>query len=331
LTPQRKAGKNGQSAFVLGYARRGDGDCVYVTSVSHTSARGAGAGAGRGGLRSQRWSSATAEALTGTLLGAIACASTACTAFEPGTDTLPGDETAALQPGEDDPLWGCLTPTPAPPLVPVFSESGERIIFSLQLVDLSTGQIYPDATVRACGLADINCESPVVEGLTVDPRGWVDIPLYEGFTGFLEITSPSLLPYLFYLTEPVPGEPVREFPLGVITRAALQPLVALAGLPFEADTGLVAFRAFDCTGGVASGVSFVSETEGVPWYFVDGLPNTMVASTSPDGLFGLANAPPGLSVIDPRAPNGLSIAGPQSLVVRAGWLSAGYVRPRPAP
>lgn len=295
-----------------------------MTWVSHTSNAGAG-GSRRARLGSFRSGVAVCLAVCTTTLGA-----SGCTAFEPGTDTL-SEEPAALQPRGDDPRWGCLTPTPAPPLVPVLAESGERVVFSLQLVDLSTGQIYPEATVRACGLADINCESPVVSGLTVDPRGWVDVPLYEGFTGFFEITSPQILPYLFYLTDPVPAESVTEFPLGVISRASLEPLVALAGLPFEPDKGIVAFRVFDCTGALASDVSFVSETEGVPWYFVDGLPNTSVQATSPDGLFGLANAPPGLAVIDPRSPDGLSIAGPQSLVVRAGWLSAAYVRPRPAP
>lgn len=254
-----------------------------------------------------------------------------CTQFEAGTDELPGEETAGLQPGAESAVWGCLGSGPGRPSVtPIFSEAVERVVFSLQVVDLSTGQIYPDATVRACGVVDINCDSPVVEGLVVDAGGWVDVPLFEGFQGFFEIESPSTVPFLFYLTEPLPSESVTEFPLGVISLASLQPLVALAGLPFEPDTGIVAFRAFDCTGTLASGVSFTPEAEtgGVPWYFVDGLPNTRVAATSADGLFGLANAPPGLAVVDPLTPDGLSIAGPQSLVVRAGWLSAAFVRPR---
>jgi hypothetical protein len=200
------------------------------------------------------------------------------------------------------------------------------VIYSIQVVDLSTGQLYPDARVRACGIADVTCENPVTNLLPVDDEGWVDIPLFRNFTGFLEVTSADMVPFLFYLTEPV-VEPTVEYPLAVISIASLGPLVQLLGVPFQPNTGVVAARAFDCTGGTATGVSLSTGNDATAWYFVDGLPTTMGAGSGSDGLAGLVNVDPGIAVLDLKAPNGASIGGPQSVVIRPNWLSALYVRP----
>lgn len=199
-------------------------------------------------------------------------------------------------------------------------------MYSIQVVDLSTGQIYPDARVRACGLTDINCETPVTDALAVDAEGWVDVPLFRDFTGYLEITSAEIVPYLFYLTEPLTRS-VVEYPLAVVALASVAPLVQLLKIDYAAGTGIIAVRAFDCEGNTASGVTLSSQAEGVPWYFVRGLPTDETSVTAADGLGGLVNVTPGVAIVDVTTPNGSSIRGPQSLVVRPNWLSAVYVRP----
>ena len=249
-----------------------------------------------------------------------------CSGFAPGSDVLPAQEMNGLNPASDE-RWGCLNSNSRTAEAPVFSGAAPRVVLSLQIVDLSTGQIYPDAQVRACGLADITCENPVTERLQVDVRGWVDVPLFQGFTGFFEITSPQIVPYLFYLTEPVPAQSVTEYPMAAISLASLLPLIQLVGETYEEGTGLLAARAFDCSGNTASGVSLSTRNEGVPWYLVDGLPTARASMTAADGLGGYLNVSPGLALIDVKAPNGSSIAGPQSMVVRPGWMSVVYIRP----
>jgi hypothetical protein len=246
-----------------------------------------------------------------------------CGNYKAASDMLPGDSVNELTPE----TWACLSSTEEPAIVPVFSQTAARVVYSIQVVDLSTGQLYPDARVRACGVADINCENPVTDTLPVDAEGWVDMPLFRDFIGFLEITSAEAVPYLFYLTEPITQSTV-EFPLGLISLASLGPLVQLIGVPPEAGTGVLAVRSFDCAGNPAPGVRLSSDNDGVRWYFVDGLPTRTGSETAADGLSGLVNVEPGLAVVDLEAPNGSSIRGPQSLVVRPNWLSAAYVRPR---
>jgi hypothetical protein len=254
---------------------------------------------------------------------ALAFMAWGCTSYEPASDTI---ELTALSSTASSGNWACLQPgTQAAPR-PVFSETVDRVVYSVQIVDLSTGQIYPDASVRACGVADINCESPVTDTMSVDAEGWVDVPLFRNFTGYLEVRSEDAVPVLFYLSEPIQQSTV-EYPLAIVSLASLGPLVQLLGVPFEADSGVLAVRVFDCQGNPADGVSLSTESDGVTWYFVDGLPTRMGSGTGADGLAGIVNVDPGLAVVELAAQNGVSIGGAQSVVIRPGWMSAIFVRP----
>jgi hypothetical protein len=257
-----------------------------------------------------------------------ACASIwSCTEFESPTDVQIATEFGSLDPAELSADWGCLEPGAEPPVIPVSAQSVAQVIYSVQVVDLSTGQIYPDARMRACGITDINCENPVTDWLTVDSQGWVHLPLFRDFVGFFEVMSPEIVPYIFYVKEPLTRS-IVEYPLAVISLASLGPLLQLVGVQPQPGTGIVVLRTFDCTGKTATGVRLSSESGGTTWYFVDGLPSTMVSASSSDGLGGLVNVEPGLAVVDVDAPTGVSIGGPQSLVVRANWMSVVFLRPR---
>lgn len=245
-----------------------------------------------------------------------------CTPFEPGDDQLAEEQASLLQ------AWSCLAESGELRATPVFSGDAPRVVFSIQVIDLSSGQIYPDATVRACGLTDVNCEAPVSDTLPVDSQGWVDIPLFRDFVGYLEITSPQIVPAMFYLTEPVLPQMATEFPLTMVSLGSIGPLTQLVGVQLEPGTGIFATRSFDCAGNTASGVTLLSEAEGVPWYFVDGLPSRMASATSADGIAGFVNVPPGLVLFETFAPNGASVGGRQSLVVRPNWLSTAFIRPQ---
>jgi hypothetical protein len=261
------------------------------------------------------------------VLASIASGSWACTAYEPASDRLPFEQVGSLNPAVTaNGVWSCLDPDEPVAPGPVAAGVAGRVVYSLQVVDLTTGQLHPDARVRACGLADINCDDPVTNWLAVDAEGWVDVPLFRDFAGFFEVMASDTVPFLFYLAEPV-RESTVEYPLGVVSVASLGPLVQLLGVPVEPENSVIAARAFNCQGDPATDVSLSTDGGGVPWYFVDGLPTATSSGTGADGLAGLANVEPGLAVFDMKAPNGISIGGPQSVVVRQNWLSALFVRP----
>ena len=50
-----------------------------------------------------------------------------------------------------------------------------------------------------------------------------------------------------------------------------------------------------------------------------------------DGLGGFINTPAGLAQVDAVTPDGQSVMGPLSLIVRPGWSTATFMRPPGAP
>lgn len=253
--------------------------------------------------------------------------SAACTGFEPGSDVLGDREGLArpeAPPGED---WSCLEGADLreAPALPTLSSAATRVIFSAQILDLSTGAIYPDITVRACGISDIDCTAPVAGGLTVDGNGWVDIPLFQGFTGFFEFESPALLSTVFFVTEQVAEQTRQSFPFVVVSTASVRPLLTLVGLTQQASTGFLALRARDCTDTPAPGITFSLEGEsegtGTPFYFIGGLPTATAPATDAAGLGGFANVPVGRVVVNATNRDGDPIMPPQSILIREGWLS----------
>jgi hypothetical protein len=251
-----------------------------------------------------------------------------CTEFEPGDDVLrsaQGDLEPA-GPGED---WSCLDVGDgmfAPP-APVSAGTARTIMYPFYFVDLSSGGVYPDIQVRACGVADPTCASQVGPTLRVNPDGRVSMPLFENFVGFIEVTSPQIVPTMYYLIEPVTSALDPEFPNAVVAVSAIKDLVRLTGVEPKDETGIFATRAFDCRGVPAPNVTFDMSIDGAPYYFVRGLPSGVATSTDSTGLAGFTNISPGLAIIEGTLPDGASIGGPQSVVIRSGWMSAFFLRP----
>jgi hypothetical protein len=257
----------------------------------------------------------------------VAAIAFGCTEFEPGSDTLSFTGVDQLEPKGTD--WRCLDqPPPPPPTAPVFAGNAPRVIYSLQMVDLSSGAIYRSIQVRACALTDVSCSNPLTDMLTVNEQGRVDVPLFQNFTGYLEITSDELVPQLFYLTQPLQAQAEPEFPLAMVARTNLVPLVQLLGINPQPTSGMIALRIFDCQADTASGVTLSTEDgDAVPWYFVGGLPSGTQTETGPEGLAGFLNVPQGTAVFQAINPDGTLVGGLQSMAVRTGWMSSMYLRP----
>lgn len=266
-------------------------------------------------------------------LAALALAASSlggCTGFEPGSDVLgqrPNEALLPAPPGED---WRCLEGADLRegPARSTIASAATRVVYSGQILDLSTGAIYPDIQVRACGIADIDCTAPVADGLSVDGSGWVDIPLFEGFTGFFEFRSAAILDTLFFVNERVEQPTRNDFPFIVVSRASVPPLLQFVGITPQANTGFLALRARDCNDDTAPGVTFTLEAgEGAPFYFVGDLPTGDATATDSAGIGGYVNMPAGRALISATTSDGTPIMAPQTIVIRDGWLSGMIARP----
>jgi hypothetical protein len=219
--------------------------------------------------------------------------------------------------------WSCVGQAPERDLTP--GSTGASVLYSLRLVDLATGAIFPQINVRACALVDINCTNPVTAQLVPAEDGWVDVPLTENFRGYLEIVSPRAVPYLFHLPD-AELRTTRDFPLAMVALESFGALLGALNVQADPSLGAIGMRAFDCSGEPAPGVVFKTTSGGIPWYFEGGLPNRERVTTDSGGLGGFIGSQPGVTVLEASLPDGTVTTG-GSYVVRAGWMTSGYLRP----
>lgn len=259
----------------------------------------------------------------------------ACTPFEPGTDELPDPNAASNSTTTSntntaiDPLtaemgrdWSCIGPlsTDQPVIRP--STNAARLVQSLQLLSLAAGT-PAIGNVRACAQRDVNCTNPITPSVPIDAQGWVDLPLYEGFDGYMEITGPDLVSTILFYQDPLSPASRRDFtPVGMVEKQLLPMLTSALGTQQDPQLGLVYLRAFDCKSDPALGVRYSIDKSSVPFYFVSGLPSSAVTETEGSGLGGFINVASGIAVVNATLSSGAKpIALPKTLLVRPNWMT----------
>jgi hypothetical protein len=251
-----------------------------------------------------------------------------CTQFEPGSDELPEpsglEETRAdaltAQTGRD---WSCIGPLGTSSEVIRNTANAARLVQSLQLLSLASGTVPKEVVVRACAQRDVNCTNPLTPDIPIDAEGWVDLPLYDGFDGFLEIRGPEIVSTLFFYQEPLSTTSRLDVaPLGVVEKTLLPMLTAAIGTQQDPALGLVYLRAFDCKNDEALDVRYTIDKRGVPFYFVAGLPSAARTETDSSGLGGFLNIPEGIAVVDASLKSAdKDIALPKTILVRPNWMT----------
>lgn len=224
--------------------------------------------------------------------------------------------------------WSCLRPTLDPLTEP--GSLGEPVLYSLRLVNLATQEGLANVQVVACGLADIACDDPIASvGMRfTDDNGLVGIPLWENFNGYLQITSPEVVPYIFHFPETGVRD-MPDFPLLMIALANYERFLEVFDLPPTSALGAVAVRTFDCASEPAAGVELELEGEGEAgqrWYFEGSLPNTSRQQTDVSGLGGYIGSATGLRTLLASLPDGTPVVR-KRIIVRSGFMTAGYLAP----
>jgi hypothetical protein len=253
-----------------------------------------------------------------------------CTALASGTDTLsaePGQlESAgapAASPPAADPKWGCLDAVATPRAVAL----RPTVSFSLRLYDPTTQATPPQSSVRACNRFDLDCAAPVDGPAVPAQDGLIHLNLPQGFAGFLEVTSPAIVPALYFFNPPLDTDRQDEFiVVGFDTARAL---ASQSSVALDPELGMIAVRTMDCTGELSGGVEFSNDKGGVPFAFVDGLPVIGYVVSNGDGIGGFVNVPPGLVVLQGQEAGSSRISGKASVIVRKGWFAYGDLNPAP--
>ena len=250
----------------------------------------------------------------------------ACTPFEPGTDELSAgfdDARVGSLMAAEGRDWSCIGPVrPTSPVLRATANAA-RLVQSLQLLSLASGAVPANVSVRACTQRDVDCANPLTPSIPLDAQGWVDLPLYDGFDGYVEITGPTIASTMLFYHDALSTESRRDTtPLGLVEKALLPMLTAAIGTQQDPALGIIYLRAFDCKGNAAPGVKYSVDKPGVPFYFVAGLPSSAVTETEGSGLGGFLNVAEGISVVNMRLSNAeKEIALPKSLLVRPDWMT----------
>lgn len=136
------------------------------------------------------------------------CRASICVA----ADAVTVDSGADADAAEEDPMWGCLGNVRWPE-----EEPAVAVGYAARFEGAITQQAMPGLPVRGCRVTDPDCAAPVAGPAATDAEGIVQLSLYSGFRGFLDIQPteafPSLMPSRLYAL-PIPDKAVGTRPGG---------------------------------------------------------------------------------------------------------------------
>lgn len=189
----------------------------------------------------------------------------------------------------------------------------------MHLQDLLTQQPLGEVEANVCGKVDVDCLTPA-SSTTSDADGLVTLSVSAGFSGFVTLTSPDIVPNRYFFNPIVNADrEVASLSLSrPVARAAL--LGQLGAMPERGD---ILLTANDCQGGPAKGVKFEltpKSDDVIQYYLLNGLPNPDARSTDATGYGGFANVTPGTWTISGELPDGRALP-PLSLTVAAGTIT----------
>ncbi len=224
--------------------------------------------------------------------------------------------------------WACLGGVVWP------AGTSAPITLTVPVVDVITSAFPKDLQVRACSKLDVQCASPL--SATVDlssAPGLLKVTLASGFDGYLELTSPTITPALFFVVKPIREDTTLSTSLPVVPPAGFGGIAQAIGTTLDLTTmGHVYALAEDCGGTPASGVRFEIDkksTQTAAYYMINNTPLSTVPSTDASGAGGFLNIPNGFVRLTGYVSATGARIGEAGFVVRVGAVS--YPRLIPTP
>ena len=218
-----------------------------------------------------------------------------------------------------DPRWSCLAAF-EPPLV----EGPIRYSYRFELATAPPGTPPADLTVKLCTAIDVACANPVAGFPAPDADGSVSFEVDANFKGFIEASSPAILPTIAFLETPVILPPTQKI-IRVIGQTDFMNLVSIAGETWDPTRGTAVVLTNDCADERSAGVS-IEQTNTVdpgtvPFYFKGSLPVTTATETDAQGAAGFLNLPVGVVNVETRRASTGERIGSTSFQSRAGTIS----------
>lgn len=254
-----------------------------------------------------------------------------------GRDWTCSDNGVCLSPEMKEPeglpdRWRCLEQDPKS----VPHVMSEKVEVSFVSVDYESLLVPEGLEARACNLTDPDCDSPLFEHAKPDDEGFVTLEVTKGFSGFFELTAPSVLPTLFYSNKGYEADARFAGPV-LVNADTVVKLSARGDIAADLSKGLAIFMFWDCDGDAAPGVS-LSRRNGAPgevFYFDGALPDRdLTSSRATDALSmnggriaaaGITNIEPGFENFDVvHEASGMPI-GSYTAEIRAGQMTTVYM------
>jgi len=248
-------------------------------------------------------------------------AALSCTEFADGADELPVMTNLPNLAGED---WRCLSQErPSSPPVPV--DTNRPVTYRGTWIDIGTRAPPPNLRARACGIADPSCSAPLTPFALADSTGLVELPLFHGFAGYLEVTSDVTVPTVAFLgatlTADVSAVYEEAVPRTLIQPAALVGLADVYGIVIEPTAGYISVFALNCSGSLTGNVELSLSNQGsaVRYYFDNNFPSITLETTTPDGHGGFVNVPGGGATVSATLGSTGELVRTATLFVRPSW------------
>lgn len=199
----------------------------------------------------------------------------------------------------DEADWECLTDFQS--IVP---PAGRLVPYRLRFEGINQpGQPPAGLSIRLCGSVDWQCDDPIADVPQPDETGSVTLELDPAFRGYLEVDGTELKPALAFLPSlwTWPPPPI-VFRLATVTD--IEALVDASRVPRDSSVGFATLSSYDCSGGLAAGVSMGLADEGeqslLPYYFRGGVPDFHASRTDDQGTGGWALVPVGQVTAEAR-------------------------------
>ena len=232
----------------------------------------------------------------------------------------------------EDPIWGCLGNVVEPEPDPT-----QALDFPMKLVYASgDSPLETDAVIDICDKIDFACtgtDPKYPKGLHPDSEGNINIEVFEGFDGFVQITHVEIVDTRVYVGRPIIAPPgVKEVRL--LRPFEYEVLAGVSGENPDPTRGTVIAYATDCQGEAASGVRFESpnaDSGSTEFYLINqspAVPPTATA-TDGDGFGGFFNLAAGSSIVRTYRDVDDEFIGESSFQILGNTISFLQVAPTP--
>lgn len=213
--------------------------------------------------------------------------------------------------------WACLKDRPSPA-----TDTLTRIV----PVTTVFGDPLPFVPVLLCNIVDTECTNPTAS-LMADEAGLLTLELEPDFVGYLDIKVDDFFPQMNFL----PKLLAQETTLPAITLSPVPVIAGLAqavGAAPDPERGHIVMSSASCLGEAPDVVLDAprADEQSIPYYVLDGSPQSNLDATTKDGSGGYLNFRTGNATVTIETSHGQELAT-LSVIVRSSTISFIHFQP----